>query len=64
MYLWFDNAWHKITSINSDGNAVLDTAATTTNTERVHVGKMNEIQIQGENLVISELSYSYTPRAI
>ena len=64
MYVWLGNAWNKIVSTGADGAVTLETAAPSTTSAQVHVGKLNDIRINGTNISLTELSYSYEPRAI
>ena len=49
-FLYIDDAWRKILTVSSNNEVTLDQAAVTTNTETVHVGKMNEITIAGDEM--------------
>ena len=64
MYVWLDGAWNKITAVGEDHQVTLATAAQTTMADQVHLGKLNDIRINGTNLNLTTLEISYEPRAI
>ena len=63
-YVYLDDAWNKIMSMDADGNIVLKTAAASTGVEQAHIGRMNEISIRGTSVTLTELGYSYEPRTL
>lgn len=54
-YIWIDNAWNKIMNIDSAGNATLMNAAQSSGAGTVHLCKMNEIDISGEDMSLTTL---------
>ena len=64
MYLYIDDAWNRINSMDSEGNITLARAALSSGSEYVHLAKMNEMNIAGDGVTLTTLDYSYEPRTL
>lgn len=49
-FLYLDGVWRKIMTMDEEGNVQLSAAPATSTVEAVHVGKMNDIVISGNNV--------------
>lgn len=66
-FLYIDGAWRKVTSYSttSSGRVYhMNSAATTTNTEMVPLGVMNEISVSASGASLTQFELTYTPKAL
>lgn len=64
MYLYLDDEWNKILTIDDDGDATMANATSTSGIEDVHLGRMNEITISGDGMELTTLEYTFEPRSL
>lgn len=67
-YLYIDGVWRKVNTVLHDRvwaiSGSIDTAAVTTNTERVPLGVMNAITVSGAGASLTRFGLTYTPKAL
>ena len=63
-YVWINRKWYRIASLNTDGTAVISASADASGIDVTKIVTMNQIQVEGDGVALTELSYEFTPRLL
>lgn len=66
-FLYIDGVWRQVTSYTTTTSGRvyhMNSAASTTNTEMVPIGVMNEISVSASGASLTQFELTYTPRAL
>ena len=64
MFVFIDGTWHRITDVLDSGEIVIPANMATTGVTSGVIAGMNELEIVGEDIELSEFRISFNPRVL
>lgn len=64
MFVFAEDAWHRITDVLDSGEIVIATNMTVTDSTSGVITGMNELEISGEDVELTTLNIVFSPRVL